>query len=177
MSAPAIGPPRVGVGCLLFRDGKLLLVRRRGSHGEGTWSTPGGHLDPGESPAACAARETAEEIGIAPTRVEFVALTNDIFPEAGKHYVTIWMRGDPGTAQAAIREPREVSALGWFAPDELPTPLFVSIRHLLSGQSLPPTPVALPAEWRTAALRAPAVHGMASAEAPFAPRSTSESEQ
>ena len=34
---------------------------RRGSHGAGEYSTPGGHLDPLESFEACARRETREE--------------------------------------------------------------------------------------------------------------------
>ena len=37
--------PRVGVGCIVRRGSQLLLVRRRGAHGSGTWSTPGGNLD------------------------------------------------------------------------------------------------------------------------------------
>ena len=35
----------MGVACLVVDAGRLLLMRRRGSHGAGTWSTPGGHLD------------------------------------------------------------------------------------------------------------------------------------
>jgi 8-oxo-dGTP diphosphatase len=38
--------PYVGVGCIVVRDGNLLLVRNQ----RGLWSTPGGHLDFGESP-------------------------------------------------------------------------------------------------------------------------------
>jgi 8-oxo-dGTP diphosphatase len=34
--------PRVGVGCIVRRGSELLLVRRHGAHGDGTWSTPGG---------------------------------------------------------------------------------------------------------------------------------------
>lgn len=40
--------PRIGVGVLIFRDGKLLLGKRRGSHGAGDWSAPGGHLEFGK---------------------------------------------------------------------------------------------------------------------------------
>ena len=41
--------------------GRLLLVRRCDS---GDWELPGGHVDPGESAADAAVRETAEESGI-----------------------------------------------------------------------------------------------------------------
>ena len=62
--------PFVGVGCIIVRDGELLLVRDR----KGFWSTPGGHLCFGESPDVCAVRETLEETGISVSNVQFVAL-------------------------------------------------------------------------------------------------------
>ncbi len=45
------------VGC----RGTLLHVHRR----LGRWLQPGGHIDPGEDPAAAALRETREETGVA----------------------------------------------------------------------------------------------------------------
>jgi 8-oxo-dGTP diphosphatase len=36
---------RVGIGVFVFKDGKFLIQRRKGSHGTGTWSIPGGHLE------------------------------------------------------------------------------------------------------------------------------------
>jgi 8-oxo-dGTP diphosphatase len=41
--------------------GRLLLVRRCDT---GDWELPGGHVDPGESAAGAAVRETAEESGV-----------------------------------------------------------------------------------------------------------------
>ncbi len=41
-------PPRgplVGVSAIVVRDGKVLLGRRRGAHGDGEWSFPGGKVD------------------------------------------------------------------------------------------------------------------------------------
>ena len=52
----------------------------------------------GESPEVCAARETLEETGITVSNVEFVAITNDVLADAGKHYLTVWMRGEPSDA-------------------------------------------------------------------------------
>lgn len=45
--------------------GRLLLVRRAHEPAQGMWSLPGGRIEPGETPAQAAAREVAEETGLA----------------------------------------------------------------------------------------------------------------
>lgn len=134
------GAPRVGVGCIIMRDGRVLLVRSL----RGRWSTPGGHLDFGETPAECAARETLEETGIGVSNLEFVAITNDVFLDTGKHYVTIWMRGDPDDAEPTVGDADEIAEVGWFEPAALPAPLFLFFENLLAGNCLPPAPLNLP---------------------------------
>lgn len=111
----------------------------------GLWSTPGGHLDFGESPAACAARETLEETGVSVVNVEFVAITNDVLEDVDKHYVTIWMRGDPDAADAQIGDAGEIAEVGWFLPEELPGPRHKFFENLLAGRSLPEAPPNFPA--------------------------------
>ena len=37
--------PKVGVGLLIIKDGKVLLAKRKNAHGEGTWGSVGGHLN------------------------------------------------------------------------------------------------------------------------------------
>jgi orotate phosphoribosyltransferase len=125
------------------RGGRLLLVKSP----RGYWSAPGGHLDFGESPAACAARETLEETGVRVTNVRFVAITNDVLTDVGKHYVTIWMRGDPGSDEAVIGDASEIAQVGWFAPDELPGPLFPYFRNLIGGHCHPSPPLEWPWPW------------------------------
>ncbi len=63
MSNNDLGKIRVGVGIMIFKDGKVLMGRRKGSHGAGEYAFPGGHLDFGESFEDCAKRETLEEAG------------------------------------------------------------------------------------------------------------------
>src|SRR5881397_2951259 len=59
--------PKVAVGVAVFRDDRLLLVRRVMEPGRGRWALPGGYLDAGEDPRAAAAREAEEEAGVAVT--------------------------------------------------------------------------------------------------------------
>ncbi len=54
--------PRVGVAVLISRGKQVLLLKRKGVLGAGSWAPPGGHLDFGESPEECAIREAKEEI-------------------------------------------------------------------------------------------------------------------
>jgi 8-oxo-dGTP diphosphatase len=126
--------PRVGVGVVLRRDGDLLLLRRRGAHGAGAWSTPGGNLDPGEEPASCAVREAAEETGLAPAAVRFLGVTNDVFADDGLHYVTLWFEGDVPTGEVAVSD--EATEAAWFPEDALPEPLFLPLQNLLAGSLL-----------------------------------------
>lgn len=52
-------------------DGRVLLLRQY-RHATGGWllEAPAGKLDPGESPESCAVRETEEETGMRPGRLE-----------------------------------------------------------------------------------------------------------
>ncbi|MDP3685929.1 MAG: NUDIX domain-containing protein [bacterium] len=124
----------VGVGVIVERNGTVLLQRRTGSHGEGTWSCPGGHIDFGETLEACARRETREETGLEIGAVTFHAITNDVFPDEDKHYVTVWVRAAYIGGEPEIRSEKEVNDVGWFPWDRLPEPLFIPLKNLVEGK-------------------------------------------
>lgn len=130
--------PRVGVGVIITRDQQVLLLRRRNVHGAETWSTPGGHLDFGESPEQCAQREVKEETGLDIDTVAFRAITNDVFAAEGRHYITIWMEGRYSGGEPILAAPCEASEIDWFPWDALPQPLFLPLQHLLDGNRYPP---------------------------------------
>lgn len=56
--------PIVGVGAVVIRDGKILLVKRGVAPSKGLWAIPGGTLDLGETLQQAAEREILEETGI-----------------------------------------------------------------------------------------------------------------
>lgn len=135
--------PYVGVACLVIRDGRVLLVRHKRGSEPGTWSPPGGHLDFGETPEACAARETLEESGVRVSDVTLFGITNDLFEAAGRHYITLWTRAGANEGDAVVGDPSEIADVGWFELSLLPTPLFLSFSNLLAGRCTPPAPIDL----------------------------------
>lgn len=127
--------PKVGLGVIIFRDGKVLMGKRKGPHGKDTWCFPGGHLEYGESFEECAIRETMEEAGIRIKNIRFVTATNDIHKDEGKHYITIFMRADRDSGEAETMEPDKCRGWEWFSPDGLPEPLFLPVKNLtISGK-------------------------------------------
>ena len=87
--------PRVGIGVLIFNEaGEILLGQRINAHGTGSYGPPGGHLEFGESLEECAIREVAEETGLIIEAPEFFSLTNDVFIEEEKHYISIFMKNN-----------------------------------------------------------------------------------
>ena len=129
--------PQVGTSIIITRDNKVLLMKRKGPHGAGTWSTPGGHLDFGETLEGCATGEAKEEVGLDVVNVRFRTVTNDIFESEGQHYITVWMDGKSKGEPAIVAE-GEVEELGWFAWDALPQPLFLPLENLVKQNSYPP---------------------------------------
>lgn len=115
--------PKVGIGVMVFRDGKVLLAKRKNAHGAGEYAFPGGHLEHLESFESCARREVMEECGIEIDDVRFLLVANVTY-YAPKHYVHLtltaaWKNGEP-----VVKEPDKSEGWAWYALDALPLPLF-----------------------------------------------------
>ena len=120
---------RHGVGVIVVRGDELLFGLRRGSHGGGSWSFPGGHFDDGESADACALRELEEETGLRAVNPRSVGVSEDDFPE---RYQTIFLRVDSVGGEPAVREPEACERRGWFLWDDPPEPLLLPVASLHS---------------------------------------------
>ncbi len=125
-------PPRgplLGTSTVVLRNGRVLLGRRKGSHGAGTWSFPGGKVDPAESPEAAAARELHEETGMRALRLTPIGWTSDVFAPEGLHYITLHhlahAEGEP-----RVVEPDKTETWSWHPWEDLPEPLFAPVASL-----------------------------------------------
>jgi 8-oxo-dGTP diphosphatase len=127
MNQPTV---RVGLAVWIVHDNKVLMDFRIKPHGGGTWAPPGGHLELNESWEDCARREAKEEAGLDIKDVSFFTATNDIFPETGKHYVTLHMQARSYSPEFINSEPEKYKDFGWYTWENLPQPTFPGISTL-----------------------------------------------
>jgi 8-oxo-dGTP diphosphatase len=118
LTSPPPAHPQLAVSAAIFRDGKILLVRRAGSPARGFYSLPGGRVEFGETLHAALHREIGEETGL---RIDILDLAGwrEVVPGAagGGHYLIMsfaarWTFGDP-----VLND--ELDDFRWLAPDAL----------------------------------------------------------
>jgi 8-oxo-dGTP diphosphatase len=85
--------PVLGVGAVIVRDGRVLLVRRGTEPLKGEWTLPGGMVELGETLREAVKRECAEETGLIVEPGAVVEVFEKIYPgENGRlrfHYVIV----------------------------------------------------------------------------------------
>jgi 8-oxo-dGTP diphosphatase len=123
--------PHIGVGVMVWNGDRLLLGKRISAHSENSWQFPGGHLEFGETVEACAGREVEEEAGIKIRNITPRGFTNDVFIDADKHYVTLFVSSEYESGELTVMEPDKCEQWQWFQWNRLPEPLFKPIRNLL----------------------------------------------
>ena len=125
--------PKVGIGVIIYNDkNQILFIKRKGKHGDGEWSFPGGKLDFGESFEECARREVLEEVGIEISNPEYVNVTNDLFPDYDLHFITVFMKSKYVSGEVLNLEPDKCSEVKWSTLEEVSKePIFTPIINLL----------------------------------------------
>jgi 8-oxo-dGTP diphosphatase len=123
---------RVGVGTFVVKNGRFLIMKRHGSHGEGTWALPGGHMEFGETVTQTTVREIKEETDLEVFGTIDVGFTNDIFTKEGKHYITVFsLSYTKGTPK--IMEPHKCIEMKWVARlEDIPEPQFIPLKNLVN---------------------------------------------
>jgi 8-oxo-dGTP diphosphatase len=122
--------PRVGVGVAVIKNGMILLGKRKGAHGAGAWSFPGGHLEFGENVEECAHRELTEETGLKALSLRCGPWVNDVI-EGDKHYITLFVFVNEFEGDLQLLEPHKCEGWKWFECSALPSPLFPPIESLI----------------------------------------------
>lgn len=113
--------PLVAVGAIVFKDNRVLLVRRGKPPAEDLWAIPGGRVEIGETLQEAAEREIMEETGVT-IRALVPVYTFDVIDRDTRgriqfHYVIVDL-----TAEYIEGEPRagdDAAAARWVSSDEL----------------------------------------------------------
>lgn len=127
-SCPRTAPgPGVGVLAVVWRDARVLLVRRLNPPYAGHWGFPGGRVEWGEPLTAAAERELREETGVSGRGITLLPVLEQI--DDATHWVLIpvacaWNGGEPIAAD-------DVDRAGWFDPDTLPDPRIPGLDALI----------------------------------------------
>lgn len=138
--------PLVGLSVIVMDVGRksVLMGKRKGAHGAGTMSFPGGHLEWLEQFHDCAKRELREEVGWKAGRNYTLidsnpsAVTDDVhFPE-GKHYITLFFKALHLEGRAKNIEPEKCGGWRWYEWEKLPKMnLFLPVQNLLKQEYNP----------------------------------------
>lgn len=107
----------IGVGALVQRDGRLLLVRRAQEPGKGYWTNPGGYAEQLEQIQETVRREVLEETGI-DAAVTGVAALRDQPRAVHNLYVAFAMTYVGGEPEP---DGVEVDAAGFYSLEEMET--------------------------------------------------------
>jgi 8-oxo-dGTP pyrophosphatase MutT (NUDIX family) len=121
----------------LIHDGHILMGKRKDN---ARFTTPGGHLNPGEKPVAGAVREVFEESGVRlrPSQLEFVKSKGVTKPNGEKlmiHAFKAYLPKRPVTT--TLHDPDdEVHGWGWYPLHKLPKPQHVPFERNILLQGL-----------------------------------------
>lgn len=126
--------PGVGTGCIVQRhlnsrpgltEAHLLMVRRAGAHGAGTWSVPGGWIEKWGDPLREAEREVMEEVGVEVEAIDQAGWTDAQHPADDIHAVTLWVVCRWVSGEPVVAEPDKCPEVGWIPSSQVGNrPLF-----------------------------------------------------
>ena len=118
-----------------MRRGRVLLGRRRGSHGEGYYAAPGGHIEFGESFEQTARREVREETRLEIADLRLLSVGNYIFhrDDGARHYVDVDFVCEALAGEPQLMEPEKCDGWAWYDLDDLPQPLFIVTQRMIES--------------------------------------------
>jgi len=131
----------VGVGVLIEKDGRYLLIRRAADPDKGMWSVPGGLVEVGEKVKDAAAREALEETGLRVEIVERLGVVDKIMrdDEGRVMYHFIIVQFMARIVKGEVRAMDDALEARWVRLSELPSyDITASLRDFLREIGLYP---------------------------------------
>ena len=123
MNPNPAGRPQLAVSAVIFRDGKVLLVRRAREPGRGLYSVPGGRVEHGETLHEAVAREVREETSLS-IEISGFAGWREVLPDpaAGRagHYLVISFAAHWRDGEVVLND--ELDDFRWLDPETLDDP-------------------------------------------------------
>ena len=106
----------IGVGGVVLRDGKALLIRRGQEPFSGWWQIPGGYVEHDEEIEHAVEREVYEESGIRARATGVLGIRNSLGQPSTNVYVIFAMELLAGEPQS---DDAEVTGVGFFSLEEI----------------------------------------------------------
>jgi 8-oxo-dGTP diphosphatase len=120
------------VGVMILKDGKVLLGKRKGKHGSGEYSCPGGHLEFGDSFKDCVMNEAFEEAGVKIKNIKFQCVSN-IFRHEGRQDILICFTADWESEEPRDLPEERIGEWQWCDVNNPPQPLFYPSEVLIDS--------------------------------------------
>lgn len=121
MEKKILSAPEVGVGAIVFKDKKILLVKRNKDPKKGQWAIPGGSVKLGETLQEAAEREIKEETGLTVQARDpiytFDFIQRDALDQIRFHYVIIDLAAD--LIGGELHPSDDADDARWFGPEEV----------------------------------------------------------
>lgn len=110
----------IGVGGVVIRDGKALLIRRGLEPGRGWWQIPGGYAEHDETVIDAVVREVYEEAGVEARVLDVLGFRHSIGGSIGGPSTNVYIifRLEPLEGEPRC-DREEVTGAGYFSLDEI----------------------------------------------------------
>jgi ADP-ribose pyrophosphatase YjhB (NUDIX family) len=125
---PVYLDPKVAAAVIIANERGILLQQRAMEPRRDLWTFPSGYVDRGEQVERAAEREVREELGLS------VRLTHllGVYSEPGNPVVLIVYTGEVGVDVMPTIQEEEISAIGYFRPDDLPPLAFAHDKAIIA---------------------------------------------